>query len=246
MDRASMTFSFESARVLTFDCYGTLIDWESGILAALRSVLGPRGIAPTDDELLTRFARIESPIQQGPFRPYREVLDLSMTALCRELGFAATEPETTALSRSLPSWPPFADTVAALRTLATRFRLGVISNVDDDLFAGSARQLEVAFDWVVTAQQVGAYKPSPANFQRALAAIGRPRNEVVHCAQSLYHDIAPARSLGLRTVWVDRRAGKAGGGATPAPPAGAVPDLTVPDLETLARVAREHRQAGTS
>ena len=232
-----MTVSFSTATVLTFDCYGTLIDWESGILAALRGVLTPRGIIRTDDELLATFARVESPIQQGEFKPYREVLDLGTQALCQELGFEPTALETTALSRSLPEWRPFPDTVPALERLATRFKLGIISNVDDDLFAGSARHLTVEFGWIVTAQQVGSYKPSRNNFHRALARIGRPWNEVVHCAQSLFHDVGPARSLGLQTVWVNRRAGRAGEGATPPPPSNAVPDLVVPDLASLALAA---------
>ena len=156
--------SFQHATALTFDCYGTLIDWEAGILQAIHSVVEPRGIHLSDDDLLARFAAVESPIQQGTFKNYRTVLDLSMETLCRDLGFEPRDGETTAISDRLPSWQPFPDTVAALERLATRFQLGVISNVDDDLFAGSARHLGVTFDWVVTAEQVGSYKPSPENF----------------------------------------------------------------------------------
>ncbi len=227
--------NFARFSVLTFDCYGTLIDWESGILAALRAVLAPRGISRTDDDLLGLFAEIEAPLQTGPFRPYREVLDLAMTALCRRLDFEPRAEEATALSRSLPTWRPFPDTVLALRRLASRFDLGIISNVDDDLFAGSAAQLGVDFRWIVTAQQVGSYKPAPANFHWALERIGRPREQILHCAQSLFHDVATAQALGLATVWVNRRHGKIGGGATP--PSAAVPDLEVPDLATLAALA---------
>ena len=220
---------------LTFDCYGTLIDWETGILGAIRSITEPRKIAATDDELLELFASIESPIQEGPFRRYREVLDLATVELASRLGFSPTPQEITAISRSLPNWKPFPDTVDALRSLARRFRLGIISNVDDDLFAGSARQLGVEFDWVVTAEQVRSYKPSLNNFHRALERIGLPWDQVLHVAQSLFHDTAPARSLGLSTVWVNRRHGKAGAGATPV--SGATPDLEVPDLQSLARLA---------
>ncbi len=227
--------NFAPFTVLTFDCYGTLIDWEAGILAGLRSVLDPRGISRGDDELLGLFAELEAPIQYGEFRSYRDVLDLTMAALSARLGFAPTEAERTAISAGLPSWRPFPDTVAALARLKTRYQLGVISNVDDDLFAGSARQLGVDFDWVVTAQQVRSYKPSTNNFERALERIGRPRSEILHCAQSLFHDVGPANGMGLATVWVDRRAGKSGTGATP--PSSAKPDLTVPDLATLARLA---------
>lgn len=218
--------------VLTFDCYGTLIDWERGILDALNSVLGPRGIGESDEALLALFAATESPIQQERFRPYREVLDLTMRQMCRTLGFEPGAEETAALSRSLPSWKPFPDTVPALERLSRRFQLGIISNVDDDLFAGSAAQLKVRFDWVITALQVGAYKPSRTNFHRALGRIGRPWDEVLHCAQSLFHDVATARDLGLATVWVNRASTRPGEGASP--PSDARPDLVVPDLASLA------------
>lgn len=227
--------NFDRFSVVTFDCYGTLIDWETGILDALHTVLKPRGIERPDDELLTLFGALESPIQFGTFRRYREVLDLTMSDLCRRLGFTPNISEITAISRSLPEWRPFPDTVAALQTLATRYQLGVISNVDDDLFEGSARHLGVTFDWVVTAQQVKSYKPSLGNFRQALHQIGKPWDQVLHCAQSLWHDIGPARSLGLATAWVNRRAGKPGPGATP--PSTATPDLVVDDMATLARLA---------
>jgi 2-haloacid dehalogenase len=226
---------FARYRVLTFDCYGTLIDWERGILDALRPVCARHGASRSDDELLALFARTEAPIQQGPYRPYREVLREAMVRLGRHLGFELQSREAEALARSLPSWPPFPDTVPALRRLARRFALGVISNVDDDLFAGTSDRLGVRFEWVVTAQQVGSYKPARANFHRALERIGRPWDQVLHVAQSLFHDVAPARSLGLATVWVDRRAGRAGTGATP--PSDPRPDLEVPDLATLAALA---------
>ena len=227
--------SFNGVEALTFDCYGTLIDWESGILGALRGVLVPRGIEADDAALLAMFAKVESPIQRGPFLNYRTVLDLSMAGLCHELGFAPTEQERTAISRSLPTWRPFPDTVAALADLATRFKLGILSNVDDDLFAGSGRQLGVTFDWVVTAQQLGSYKPDPANFRALLARLDRPIDRIVHCAQSLFHDVGPAKSLGLKTVWVDRRGGHPGGAT---PPSAAMPDFVVTSLAMLSQVAR--------
>lgn len=222
-------------RALTFDCYGTLIDWETGLLRALRPVLERRAVHLADDSLLALFGELESPIQQGPFRRYREVLDETMGQLAHRLGFEPDPAEATALSRSLPDWEPFPDTVAALATLARRYDLGVISNVDDDLFAASARRLEAPFRWVVTAEQVGSYKPARANFERALDRIGLPRDRILHVAQSLYHDVEPAREMGLATVWVNRRAGRDGFGATPA--SAATPDLVVPDLASLAALA---------
>jgi 2-haloacid dehalogenase len=221
-------------RILTFDCYGTLVDWETGILEALRAVCRRHGLSPSDHRLLDLFARAEVPTDGMPFMPYREILTRTMRRIARDLGVTPTPSDATALADSLPGWSPFPDTVPSLRSLARRVDLGIISNVDDDLFAGTARALEVEFDWVVTAQQVGTYKPSRNNFLRALDRIGRPWDEVLHVAQSLYHDIAPAKSLGLHTVWVNRRAGKPGGGATPA--ASVTPDLEVPDLATLARL----------
>ena len=136
---------------------------------------------------------------------------------------------------SVADWPPFPDSAAALARLHERFRLGVITNCDDDLFAASARRLGVEFDWVITAQQAGSYKPSERNFQLAFERIDMPRERLLHVAQSLFHDHVPAKRLGLSTVWVDRRHGRPGGGATL--PASATPDLTVPDMATLAEVA---------
>ena len=135
-----------------------------------------------------------------------------------------------------PSGPGRTSAAAALSALADSFRLGVITNCDDDLFAASNRRLGVTFDWVVTAQQARAYKPSLRPFEIAFARIDAPRDRILHVAQSLFHDHVPAKALGLTAVWVDRRAGRAGSGATP--PASARPDLTVPDIATLAGRAR--------
>jgi 2-haloacid dehalogenase len=217
--------------VLTFDCYGTLIDWEAGILSALRPVVEPSGTEVDDETLLEHFARIESSIQAGPYRPYREVLADVLRGLGRELGFWPTDAEVGAFGASVGTWPPFSDTVAALTALRTRYQLAVVSNVDDDLFDGSARALRVPFDEVVTAQQVRSYKPARAHFDEALRRLGKPMDRVLHVAQSLFHDVAPAKALGFSCVWVNRRAGRPGGGATF--PANARPDLEVPDLASL-------------
>jgi 2-haloacid dehalogenase len=132
-------------------------------------------------------------------------------------------------------WPAFPDSPAALARLKTRFRLGVITNCDDDLFAGSAARLGVVFDWIVTAQSVGSYKPDPRNFLVALERLGLPRERILHVAQSLFHDHVPAKRLGLSTVWIDRRRGRPGFGATPE--ADASPDATFPDLASFAEAA---------
>jgi 2-haloacid dehalogenase len=189
----------------------------------------------SDDELLASFARHETAVEAGPFRRYREVLTEVARAIADELGATPSEADLASFGGSVADWPPFADSVDALARLQRRYRLGVLTNCDDDLFAASARRLQATFDPVVTAQQVGAYKPSLRGFELLLERVGVPRDRVLHVAQSLFHDHVPAKHLGLSSVWVDRRAGRAGSGATP--PAEATPDLTVPDLATLADLA---------
>ena len=230
-----MPFDFSPFEALTFDCYGTMIDWETGILAGLRHVLEPRGITAGDEQLLESYGRQEAAVESGPYLRYRGVLARSLRGVCEELGFAPTAAEEAAFGGSIADWPAFPDSHAALERLATRFKLGVITNCDDDLFAASNRRLGVRFDWVVTAQQVGSYKPNHRNFEVAFERIGLPRERILHVAQSLYHDHVPARALGLSTVWIDRRQDRSGSGATPQ--ASAVPDLTTPDLATFAGLA---------
>ena len=226
---------FGRIEALTFDCYGTLIDWEAGILAGLRRVLAPHRVAATDDDLLESYAAAEADLEAGPYRSYREVLGESLRRVARGHGVEATTDEMGAFGGSVGNWPAFPDSPAALGRLKARFRLGVITNCDDDLFALSNRRLGVAFDWVVTAQQVGAYKPDRRNFEVALERLGLPRERVLHVAQSLFHDHVPAKALGLATAWIDRRRGRPGFGATP--PADATPDLVAPDMATFAELA---------
>jgi 2-haloacid dehalogenase len=233
------TIDFGAFEALTFDCYGTLIDWETGILAALRPVLlahGVAGASVSDDALLERFGAHESAVEAGPYRRYREVLGEVLGRLGSDLGFVPAAGESAAFGASVGEWPPFPDSSAALASLQRRLRLGVITNCDDDLFAASAERLGIAFDWVVTAQQVHAYKPNLRNFEVAFGVLGLPRDRILHVAQSLFHDHVPAKALGLTTVWVDRRGGRPGGGATPPAP-DVAPDLTVPDMATLASLA---------
>ncbi|HXE91714.1 MAG TPA: haloacid dehalogenase type II [Terriglobales bacterium] len=228
--------NFSRFRVLTFDCYGTLIDWESGILGFFRPLLGRHGKALSDDEILDTYAELESEAERGEYRTYRNVLRSVAHGFGVRLDFPVSPAEADALPASLPAWPPFPDTVAALRRLKTRYQLAIISNTDDDLFAETAKRLEVHFDFVITAQQAGSYKPSLNNFRQAVARIGLPKEQILHCAQSRFHDVAPARSIGLATVWVNRRAGK----GTPwgaSMPSEAQPDLEVPDLKALAALA---------
>jgi 2-haloacid dehalogenase len=218
--------------VITFDCYGTLIDWEAGILSALASFRSENGLRVADHELLEAYAALETALQGGDHVSYREVLRGVMRGLATRYSVPTARIDTDTLVASLPNWSPFSDTVEALHRLRRQCKLGIISNVDDELFAATARTLEVPFDWVITAEQVRAYKPSRQNFERALERIGIPKERVLHAAQSRFHDVAPASALGLATVWVNRRGDKPGAGATA--PSGAVADLEVPDLATLA------------
>lgn len=226
---------FGRIEALTFDCYGTLIDWEEGILAGLRRVLAPHRVAATDDDLLESYAAAEADLEAGPYRSYREVLGEGLRRVALGHGVEATADEMDAFGGSVAHWPAFPDSASALTRLKTRYRLGAITNCDDDLFAASNLRLGVVFDWVVTAQQVGAYKPDSRNFEVALERLGLPRERVLHVAQSLFHDHVPAKSLGLATAWIDRRRGRPGFGATP--PAEATPDLVAPDMATFAELA---------
>lgn len=235
---------FDRFTHLTFDCYGTLIDWERGILAALRPVLEQHGLAVSDDRILELYGELEAAAEAGPYQPYRAVLATVMAGFGKRLGFTPTTVEQEALASSVGQWPPFADTVEALQALARRFQLVILSNIDDDLFALSARRLQTDFAAVITAQQVGSYKPNQANFRFALQRLGVPATQVLHVAQSLFHDIVPAKELGLTTVWVNRRHDRSGFGATP--PAAARPDLEVPNLRTLAQRVDEAAARGGS
>ncbi len=226
---------FAQFDALTFDCYGTLIDWESGILAALRAVLDPRGVMAGDDELLETYAGHEAQAESGEYLRYREVLARSLRGVCDRYGVDPSADEARAFSASVGDWPAFPDSATALARLSRRFKLGVITNCDDDLFALSHRRLGVRFDWVVTAEQVGSYKPNPRNFEVALATIDVPRERILHVAQSLFHDHVPAKRQGMSTAWINRRHDKEGFGATPA--ASATPDLAVADMATFADVA---------
>lgn len=224
--------AFESVTHLGFDCYGTLIDWENGILDAVNGVARRRGVEAEPGRVIELYAELEAAAEAGPFRPYRDVLRQVMGDLGARLGFVPTEEERAGFADSVGDWPPFADTVAALWRLRSRFRLVILSNVDDDLFARTARRLEVPFDEVITAQQLGSYKPALRNFVAMLARLGVEPSGLVHVAQSLYHDHVPAQRLGLATVWIDRPSVRPGVGIAPA--VDVRPDLRFTDLASFA------------
>jgi 2-haloacid dehalogenase len=224
--------NLDQFEVLTFDVYGTLIDWETGILRALRPVFAAHGVDLPAEPALELYGELESQAERGEYHDYKSVLSLVLLGFGERLGFTPTPAELDAFSQSVRDWPAFPDSPAALRRLHQKYRLAVISNIDDDLFAVSEQKLGVQFDWVITARQARSYKPSLNNFRLAFERIGVPQERILHVAQSLYHDIVPANSLGLATVWVNRRRGRPGFGATP--PANAQPGLEVPDLQSLA------------
>ncbi len=233
-----MMLDFAKFDVMTFDCYGTLIDWESGIASAMGTILASHGVKISDDEILELFARLESRIEAGDFCNYKRVLAKVAEGFGKELGFIPQESEIESFSRSVENWPPFNDSVEALHALKKKYGLAIVSNVDDDLFAFSARHLKMDFDWVITAEAVKSYKPSLTNFYYAIEKIGISQERILHVAQSLYHDIEPARKIGLKTVWINRRHDKVGFGATPE--AKATPDMELPDLTSLAAIARPY------
>ena len=177
---------FSRFQVLTFDCYGTLINWEAGIFSALRPVLSAHNKEIEDATLLKLYGDFELRAEQPPFHPYREVLEFVVRQLGDELHSLQRWRNSVQLADSLPTWKPWADTVAALRQLKSRFRLAILSNVDDDLFARTRPQLEVEFDEIITAQQAHAYKPSLKLFELALSRINAPAHRVLHVGQIFF------------------------------------------------------------
>jgi len=233
---------FTGIEALTFDCYGTLIDWERGIVEALAPWLARTGGPVDRDLLLERYAVAESAEEHAhPGRLYLRILDGVIRRIGAELGREVTDEEAGRFAASVPDWPAFEDTPAALAYLKQYFQLAILSNIDHASFAGSRVRLGVDFDLVVTAEDVGAYKPEPAGFERLVADLGRlgvGRDAILHVAQSLHHDIEPATALGLGCVWVDRRHDQAGGGATPAPEGEPQPTARVTSLAALADLHR--------
>ena len=225
---------FNSFRCLSFDCYGTLIDWETGILRAMRPILNSHDVEISDDEILRAYSTLEPAEQRRSYRSYKEILQGVVIGFADRYSFRASLEQVQSLAESLPKWQPFADTVPALRRLKKKYKLAVISNIDDDLFASTARLLENPFEFGITAQQAKSYKPSHRNFQIAIERIGLPKEQLLHVAESLFHDVAPCNQLGIRSVWVNRRGGKP---ASATKTSEAKADLEVPDLHRLCELA---------
>jgi len=208
---------------LSFDCYGTLFDWESGIAAVLSPWASAVGLDLDREQLLTAYAGHEARTEwDRPTTLYPEVLAQSFRDTGAELGHEVSDEWAERLGRSVPDWPAFPDSADALARLSERYALIILSNVDRTSFAGSNARLGVEFDAIITAEDVGAYKPRLNHFERldeVLAARGVPRDRLLHVAQSLFHDHGPAKQVGLSSAWINRRQADAGWGATPEPDA---------------------------
>ena len=236
---------------LTFDCYGTLIDWESGIIAGLKPLtdrmVNVHGCVPDRDTVLEAHARLESAQQHyNPSQRYSDLLTTVYRRLAEEWGMHVTLDEAAAYGASVQHWPAFPDSTAALAYLKHHFRLVILSNVDNASFAFSNTRLGVDFDAIYTAEDVGSYKPSYQNFDymlNSLAAQGVARTDILHTAESMFHDHAPANRHGLHNCWIYRRHDKQGFGATRDP--GDMPDFDF-CFNSMAEmvVAHQAEQAG--
>lgn len=198
----TLTDVFRRTRIITFDCYGTLVDWRAGLTESFIELFGAR-MAGRADEVFADYVRIEAEVEAEPYRPYRQVLVEVARRLASHIGLNLPTERESLLGDRLGSWPVFGDTKVALARLKERFHLGILSNIDRDLFAETAEGLGVEFDVVITAEDVGSYKPAHAHFERLLS-LGYDRTEILHVAQSVFHDGVPARDLDLAYVWINR------------------------------------------
>jgi 2-haloacid dehalogenase len=230
-------------KALSFDCYGTLIDWETGIVEALGPLSERAGVSA--EELLTAYGPIEHEVEEAyPALPYSELLEKVHQRLSEKLGVAADADDAGAFGASVGDWPAFPDSAEALAYLKGHFQLIILSNVDRKSFAGSNRRLGVEFDQILTAEEIGSYKPDPRNFEFLLARAeeaGIAKPELLHTAQSLFHDHVPANRMGIASAWIDRRHGKPGGGATVLPDPMPHFDFRFTSLGELAAAHRAER-----
>ena len=220
-------------KVATFDCYGTLVDWEGGIGAFLYALLLREGVEdpPPGRELRKRWEAIQFELVKGPYKPYKEILGEATLAWCREQGVEANPAYAEAIVGSIRAWQPFPDTLPALtKAREAGVRLVILSNTDRDIIEHTLKQIGVPFDDVITAEDVGSYKPAVANFERLLAEVGEDPADVLHVAFGFKYDIGPAKLVGLRTAWVNRH-------TEPLPDPGTVPDHEWRDLWGLAELA---------
>jgi 2-haloacid dehalogenase len=233
-------------RVLTFDCYGTLIDWESGIFTALQPLLRKVATPLARNAVLEVFAQHESAQEaETPDMVYSQLLATVHRRLTKEWNVTMNAAEHEQFGASVPDWPAFPDSQQALAYLKQHYKLVILSNVDRTSFAASNRRVGVEFDAIYTAQDIGSYKPNPANFQYMLdrlAHSGHAKADVLHTAQSLFHDHVPAKQFGLVTCWIDRRHDQSGWGATMAPGLQPAVDFRFPSLEAMADAHRSEME----
>ncbi|MEV0570441.1 haloacid dehalogenase type II [Dactylosporangium sp. NPDC050588] len=230
---------------LSFDCYGTLIDWEAGIASVLSRWAVTHDLTMTDEQLLTAYSNHEAQAEaEHPTDLYPQILARAMRGLGTQLGVPVSDDEAETLAVSVPDWPAFPDSAEALERLSRRYRLIILSNVDRASFSSSNKRLGVRFTSILTAQDIGSYKPSPRNFDalaREVERLGLADGRLLHVAQSLFHDHVPAKAAGLPTVWINRRHDTPGWGATPQPPANVTPDWTFTSMAAFAAaVDAEH------
>jgi len=218
--------------VISFDCYGTLIDWGSGIVKALKPLFVSRGIDVEDEKILRLYAELEAKAESMEYMPYREVLRTVVYEMGERFGFTPSRKEQECITESISTWEPFSDTIEALNELKKNFKLAVISNVDDDLLPPTLKKLGVNFEWIITSEQAKSYKPSLNNFTLALKLIGLPSSNILHAAQSAYHDIMPAKKLGMNTALILRK------GYSAAPAVSAEADIEVKDLRELVEILK--------
>ena len=230
-------------KALTFDCYGTLIDWESGMVEGLKPLTGRTGRGLSRNEILEAHARHESSQQKWtPQKRYSDLLSIVYKRLAEEWGVPATRDECVAYGESVKDWPAFADSAAALRYLKQHYRLVILSNVDNRSFSFSNQKLGVEFDAIYTAEDIGSYKPSDRNFNymlEKLATLGIGAHEVLHTAESMFHDHVPASRLGLKSCWIYRRHADQGFGATMHP--GDMPKVDF-RFDSMADLAKAHAE----
>lgn len=190
---------------ITFDCYGTLVDWEAGITGSFIDAAAADGVSLDADEVITAYHRVERRVQAGAYRRYHDILCETALRVAERLGWPLTPRRADFLAETLPDWPVFDDTRPALERLKSRYRLAILSNIDDDLLAATIERIGVEFDWTVTAQGTRSYKPAHGHFREALRLLGGARERWLHAAQSYFHDIRPARELDVSAVWVNRK-----------------------------------------
>lgn len=199
-----MENNLQKVEVLTFDCYGTLIDWELGIRQTLDILRENHGVEQPVEWLLATWEAVQFEMIGGAYRRYRDILRDSLRQTFAAVGVSLAAEEANLLSDNLGTWTPFGDTVESLRRLATRYKLGILSNIDDDLLAQTVEHLGVTFDQLITAEQLQSYKPRPAHFEEAIRRFGRPADCFLHCAFGFKYDQAPALAQGMSTVWIKR------------------------------------------